>query len=83
LAREHAEEVETELDEATRGLRLRIVCPACPFSLRTEIGSHPDMHPLEIALPAFTMLLYHLANDHEPPLTEGRLTRRRDIHPTG
>jgi hypothetical protein len=71
LAREHADKVETELDEATRKLRVRILCPYCPFSLRTEIGSHPDMHAMEIALPAFTMLISHLANDHEPPLTEG------------
>jgi len=41
------------------------------------------MHPMEIALPAFTMLIYHLANDHEPPLTEEGLIREHDVHPTG
>ncbi len=83
LAREHADRVQTQLDEATGRLNLRIDCPYCPFFLMTELGAHPDMHPMEIALPAFTMLLYHLANDHDPPLDAGQVVPRRDVHPTG
>ena len=67
LARDHADQVATELEEATNSLHVRISCPSCAFFLLTEIGAHSDMHPVEVALPAFTMLLLHLAEDHEPP----------------
>lgn len=89
LARQHADQVDVAADRVTARVQLRIACPYCPFTLRTEFrptdidAMLADENSIEVGLVAFNLLLFHLTQDHDPGLNGERLIERRDFHPTG